>query len=270
MDGWNDAETLQTFLGIGRSTFFRRVQAGVIEAATIGGSRFYRLLPAGQDGTSPTGPGRTTSGPVPQTSPTDTGPDGTDRAGLLALVSKYETRIDALLVDHQAATREAREARERAAALAVELEAARGQVALVELQAEHARQLAERERAREAAALEAARLEAERVREAAARAVEAARLEAERERATVEAAHVVEVERLRTAEASAREAATADLEDASRAREAAHAVAQEERKRREAAEARAEAVEALAALAWWRFGAKRRARAVLEGRMLGR
>ena len=233
MDGWNDAETLQTFLGIGRSTFFRRVQAGVIEAATIGGSRFYRLLPAGQDGTSPTGPERTTSGPVPQDERDRTGPDGTDRAGLLALVSKYETRIDALLVDHQAATREAREARERAAALAVELEAARGQVALVELQAEHARQLAERERA------------------------------------TVEAAHVVEVERLRTAEASAREAATADLEDASRAREAAHAVAQEERKRREAAEARAAAVEALAALAWWRFGAKRRARAALEGRMLG-
>jgi len=283
---WTTAEALQGTLGIGRSTFYRRVQTGEIEHAEIGGSKLYR--PAVRVAAP------SQSGPVPRDehgqsgtkrdSPRDdTGQRDSDRTGLLALVTRYETRIDALLAEHQAAT-------QRAAALAVELEAERGRsaaaleaergrVALAQLEAEHARQLAERDRAREAAAAAAAQLEAERAREAARLEVERAReaarderREAERERAEREraeakrAANAVELERLR--------ANAVELErlrdTAASAREEAAAAAQEERKRREAAEARAEAVEALARLSWWRFGAKRRARAALEGRMLGR
>ena len=242
---WTTAEALQGTLGIGRSTFYRRVQTGEIEQAEIGGSKLYRpavrVAPPSQSGPVPRDERgqRGTAGDSPRD---DSGQRDADRAGLLALVTRYENRIDALLVDHQAATA-------RAAALAVELEAERGRsaavleaqrgrVALAQLEAEHARQLAERDRAREAAA------------------AEASRLEAERDRAAVLAAHVVEVERLRAAEASAREAAAAVLEEASQAREAA--------------EARAAALEALARLSWWRFGARRRARenAAATGRAL--
>jgi hypothetical protein len=232
---WMTAEALQGTLGIGRSTFYRRVQSGEIEHAEIGGSRLFRpsvrlsepsqSVPVPRNGTGQPGTTR------------DTLSDELglqDRAELLALVSGYETRIDSLLVERQAATVEAREARERAAALAVELEAERGRSALSNLEAEHARQLAERDREREAAAIEAAKLEAER-----------ARLELEHARKLAD----LEIGNL---EALAR----AKLADAER-------IAREERQRREGAEAQLAAARALESLPWWRFGQRRQVRALL-------
>jgi len=131
---WTDAGTLISALGISRATFYRRLQAGEIEAVEIGGVRRYRATIAGP-------PSQTDSVSRDNVSHSET-----DRTAVLALVERYETRIDALLTERREvdrarieAERAAIEARERAAALSADVERAR-------LELEHARKLAELER----------------------------------------------------------------------------------------------------------------------------
>ena len=198
---WTDAATVQATLGISRASFYRRVQSGEVEVAEVGGRRFYRAAVRLTPDSQPVSVSRDDVRRVENPSPPVETRDET-RAGVLALVTRYESRIDALLVERREAEGNAGKARDHAAALAVEVERAR-------LERDHAHQVA--------------------------------RLEI----AAVEAAHQV---RLEAVERTAREASQ---------------LAQDERQRREGAESRLEALEALSGLPWYRFGQRRRVRALL-------
>ncbi len=142
---WTDLETLARTLGISRATFYRKVQGGQIEATEVAGRRIYRAVIEAPGKSQSRSVSRDETRPIETTSRPGETASETDRTAVLALVERYETRIDALLTERREvdrarieAERAATEARERAAALAAEVERAR-------LELEHARKLAELE-----------------------------------------------------------------------------------------------------------------------------
>ena len=153
MQEWSDAKTLRRTLGIARSTLYERVKRGDIEATTIGGKRFYRAAPRPDDQSSSGPEVRNPDGPELNRSghPDGPEPDGTGlvpAAQVLALVERYETRIDALL--SEARTERANHTAERTqldaqrAQLAGQVEQLRTAAAAAEraqLDAQHARQV---------------------------------------------------------------------------------------------------------------------------------
>lgn len=151
---WTDASELQRRLGIGRSTFYRWVQRGEVEAVQLGGRTLYRAA--------------ILTGAPSQSVPRDMGLNGTQRDDMglsgtggtvtdepstalvpatqvLALVERYEARIDALLGQVE-------RAHAAASGGAVEVERARADARVAVVEREH-------ERALTAAALAAVEVE---------------------------------------------------------------------------------------------------------------
>jgi len=159
-DHWHDRTKLQAQLGISRSAFFRRVKRGAIEVMDVGGGKVYRPVltsPVRQSHSVPES--RDSMGPdaTPETRPNDT-TGLVPAAQVLALVERYEKRVDAHLTAAQLARTEASEL---AALLAAERTTAQSE--------RHARQLA---------ALEAQHAVAEAQRDAAGARTEAQKLRA--------------------------------------------------------------------------------------------
>ena len=149
-DQWHNRKTLQAMLGISRSAFFRRVQKGTIETAEVGGSKVYRARVSsspGPDDQSHAVPGsRDSSGPIG----TGVAPESglVPAAQVLALVERYETRIDALLSEARAEranhTADRTQLDAQRAHLAGQVEQLRTAAAAAEraqLDAQHARQV---------------------------------------------------------------------------------------------------------------------------------
>ena len=119
-DEWMDAETACRAFRIHRATLFRRLKLGEFETANIGGKRMYRAaVTRGPDATALR---QDATAQVPATQ-------------VLALVERYEVRIDTLLAER-------RELAGQVGTLAIEVERQRAAVQATQALAQAAAQLA--------------------------------------------------------------------------------------------------------------------------------
>lgn len=172
-------------LGVNRRTVARRVSRGDVEVTDVGGTRFYRPKVEG------TGDGRTgdrgQSPEQPEVSPNvspETGP-GTalvPAAQVLALVERYERRVDQLLAERHELAGQVGAAVERAGVLAVEVERHRAAHELASVEARRVLELERRDRHAAEVERDRARAEARELR-AAVEAAEARAVAAEQLRA---------------------------------------------------------------------------------------
>ena len=151
--GWMRLADVCSLLDVNRRTVARRVKRGDIEAKDIGGTRFYRPVFTG-DSTESIKDSRD-RGQRPPLSPNapnaapDSHQNGANVSGnlvpareVLALVERYETRIDALMTAERNARAEVTELATEVVELRRSVDAERHRAQLSQLEAQHAAQQA--------------------------------------------------------------------------------------------------------------------------------
>ena len=182
--GWTTRQELRTQLGISERTFHRRLKVGAIESTDSGGIRIYRL--ADRSATATAGHAANGShngqdaGHIGQT-PADVPPN------VLALVQRYEDRLDAVTAERAQLTAEHAELQRQLTTERVELNGLVAQLRAEVQTGDHRRQLVELEAKHNAERLQSAAAQFRAVAEQRRADAERAQREAESLRQRLEA-----------------------------------------------------------------------------------